>query len=121
MNPSAWILSELYTFRPCLYDVKCKQYSSRHLRNYLKLVDKMKEVDHTGSKHTRVNKINNNHSSYCNDLKWHTVKKRDISADVHEPSQRNFIENIMSKFLQEAHLTCTQLKVKSVKKIGLAP
>jgi hypothetical protein len=121
-DSSAYILNEPYRSLPCLYDVKHKQYSNRHLRNSAcsKLVDQMKEVDHTGCKDTRVNKINNLHSSYRRAEVAH-CKKGGTSGDVIEllnGISTCWIFYISWKFLQEAHLTCTLMRVKWSKKIA---
>ena len=44
--------TEIYKSFPCLYNIKSKEYSNKHLKNtaYAKLIEKLKEVDENATK-----------------------------------------------------------------------
>lgn len=80
----------MYRQFPCLWDVKCKNYADRNLRNTAieELVEKCKEVNHSANKDFVMKKIHNFRCGFRRELKKIKESKTTGASadDVYVPS-----------------------------------
>ncbi|XP_063889616.1 uncharacterized protein LOC135116204 [Scylla paramamosain] len=87
---------QLYRDFPALWKVKSDEYKNRSLKSecYVKLIDKIREIDLNATRATVTKKINSLRSNYRRELKkvMNSVKSGAGSDDVYKPSLWYFDE-----------------------------
>lgn len=79
---------ELYRDMPCLWKVKCKEYSDRNKKDmaYGVLIKKLREEDASANRETVTKKINSMRSAFRKELKKVRASKRSGALDVYRPA-----------------------------------